>query len=239
MSERKVALVTGAGRGLGARLAVHLANGGFDLMVHYHSSEASAREVQTEIENLGRRAELVQADLTGEAGARALADGVGERFGRLDLLVNNAGVYHETDFLEATESEWFTELNSTATAVYFTTRSLLPRLRECKGRVVNLGDGACDRPGARRMAPAYHIGKTGVYILTRSLAASEAQHGVPVNLVSPGLLETSVGLGSPDAVPAGRFGHFSDIFAAVDFLVSVDTAYLTGSNLIVGGGWNL
>jgi 3-oxoacyl-[acyl-carrier protein] reductase len=105
--------------------------------------------------------------------------------------------------------------------------------------VINIGDGACDRPGARTMAPAYHIGKTGVYILTRSFAQAEAAHGVAVNLVSPGLLETSVGLGSPTQVPAGRFGNFEDIFAAVDFLINIETPYVTGSNLIAGGGWNL
>jgi len=168
-----------------------------------------------------------------------MRDAIQAQLGPVTLLINNAGVYHETPFLELTEAQWFAELNSTATAVYFTTRAFIPMLRETRGRVINLGDGACDRPGARTMAPAYHIGKTGVYILTRSFAQSEAPHGVAVNMISPGLLETSVGLGSPDEVPAGRFGTFHDILAAVDFLIATDTSYLTGSNLIVGGGWNL
>lgn len=238
---KKVALVTGSGRGLGRRLALHLAGRGFDLALHFHRSEAGAREVREQIQNSGRRAELFQADLCFEAGSKSLAEGVATAFGRLDLLVNNAGAYHETSFLEATEAEWFAELNSTATAVYFTTRALLPLLRDSRGRVVNLGDGVCDRPGARSQAPAYHIGKTGVFILTRSFARSEAPWEVPVNLLSPGLLETSVGLTSPeqDRVPAGRFGKETDLFSALDFLALEASPYLTGSNLIVGGGWNL
>lgn len=239
--ETKVALVTGSGSGLGARLALHLAARGYALAVHFHQSEAGALAVRKQIQALGRSAELFQADLTREAGALALAAGVAEAFGRLDLLVNNAGVYLATELLETTEAEWFRELNSTATAVYFTTRALLPLLRAARGRVVNLGDGACDRPGARVQSPGYHIGKTGVYILTRSFARSEAAHGVPVNLLSPGLLETSVGLTSPeaDAVPARRFGTSHDLLSALDFLAEEASPYLTGSNLIVGGGWNL
>jgi len=238
-SPAPVALVTGGGSGLGAGICRHLARAGWDLAIHCHASTAGAETVCRDVTAAGRDAVVIQADLSREAGALQLREAFGARFGHLDLLVNNAGVYHEAPFLELTEDQWFTELNSTATAVYFTTRTFLPLLRESRGRVVNLGDGACDRPGARTMAPAYHIGKTGVYLLTRSFAKSEAPHGVAVNLLSPGLLETSVGLESPAMVPAGRFGTFEDIFAALDFLVSVDTPYLTGSHLIVGGGWNL
>lgn len=239
MSDHPVALVTGGGSGLGAALSRHLARTGWDVAIHYHSSKDSAESVLRDIEREGRHGLILQADLGHDAAAQAMKDQFGRSFSHLDLLINNAGVYHEKPFADLTEAEWFTELNSTASAVYFTTRAFLPLLRASRGRVINIGDGSCDRPGARAMAPAYHIGKTGVYILTRSFAKAEAAHGVAVNLVSPGLLETSVGIGSPDIVPAGRFGTFEDIFAAVDFLTQTETPYLTGSHLIVGGGWNL
>lgn len=236
----KTALITGASGKLGAALAQHLAREGYLLALHYHAGEAAARELLKSVTQLGcPGADIFQADLSKEADILRMRDAIQAHLGPVTLLINNAGVYHETPFLGLTEAQWFAELNSTATAVYFTTRAFLPMLRETRGRVINLGDGACDRPGARTMAPAYHIGKTGVYILTRSFAQSEAPHGVAVNMVSPGLLETSVGLGSPEVVPAGRFGTFSDIISAVDFLISANTSYLTGSNLIVGGGWNL
>ncbi len=239
MSDHPVALVTGGGSGLGAGLCRHLARSGWNVAIHYHSSRASAELVLRDIESAGQEGMLLPADLGREAEVTQLLAEFSSRFGHLELLINNAGVYHEKGFADLTEADWFTEFNSTATAVYFTTRACLPLLRASRGRVINIGDSACDRPGARTMAPAYHIGKTGVYILTRSFAKAEASHGVAVNLLSPGLLETSVGLGEPDEVPAGRFGTFEDIFAAVDFLTNVDTPYLTGSHLIAGGGWNL
>lgn len=224
---------------MGAAICGHLAELGYDVAVHYHSSRDSAEAVQRAVEKRGRRAQLFQANLAVEAEVLRMKAAFRESWSHLDLLINNAGVYHEKAFADLTEAEWFTELNSTATAVYFTTRAFLPLIRPARGRVINIGDGACDRPGAREMAPAYHIGKTGVFILTRSFAQAEAAHEVAVNMVSPGLLETSVGLGASDVVPSGRFGRFEDIFAAIDFLATAETRYITGSNLIVGGGWNL
>ncbi len=238
-STPKTALVTGGGSGMGAAICEHLADQGYDVAIHYHASRASAETVAEAVEAKGRRSKLLQANLGSENEVHGILERFAQTWDHLDLLINNAGVYHEKAFADLSEAEWFTELNSTATAVYFTTRAFLPLLRKTKGRVINIGDGACDRPGARNMAPAYHIGKTGVYILTRSFAQHEAEHGVAVNMVSPGLLETSVGLDSPAEVPAGRFGNFNDIFAAIDFLSSTETPYITGSNLIVGGGWNL
>lgn len=239
MSDHPVVLVTGGGSGLGAAISRHLARSGWDVAIHYHSSVDSAQQVCREVESVGHKGILLQADLGREAEVSRMLTEFSQHFSHLELLINNAGVYHEKEFANLSEAEWFSEFNSTATAVYFTTRTFLPLLRASRGRVINIGDGACDRPGARSMAPAYHIGKTGVYILTRSFAQSEAPHGVAVNLLSPGLLETSVGLGTPDAVPAGRFGTFEDVFLALDFLANVDTPYLTGSHLIAGGGWNL
>lgn len=239
MSDHPVVLVTGGGSGLGAAISRHLARSGWDVAIHYHSSVDSAQQVCREVESVGHKGILLQADLGREMEVSRMLTEFSQHFSHLELLINNAGVYHEKEFANLSEAEWFSEFNSTATAVYFTTRTFLPLLRASRGRVINIGDGACDRPGARSMAPAYHIGKTGVYILTRSFAQSEAAHGVAVNLLSPGLLETSVGLGTPDAVPAGRFGTFEDVFAALDFLANVDTPYLTGSHLIAGGGWNL
>ena len=239
MSDTPTALVTGASGGLGAALATRLAGIGFDVGIHFHSNADGAGETAQEIRELGRKAAVFQADLTEFPPCEMLRQEVEAEFGRLDLLVNNTGVYLGRGFLEIAEEEWSTELNSTATATYFATKALLPLLRESRGRIVNIGDGSCDRPGARTHSPAYHIGKTGVWILTRSFAQQEASNGVPVNMVSPGLLETSVGLDSEAEVPAGRWGTFDDVFAAVRFLAVDAPAYLTGSNLVAGGGWNL
>jgi 3-oxoacyl-[acyl-carrier protein] reductase len=235
-----VALITGAGAGLGAALAVDLALEGFDIALHYRSNEAGARQTLEAICAHGSEAEIFQADLSSETHALALSKAIQARFGRLDLLVNNAGVYKQCHGLELTEAEWFEGLDSTVTQTFFTTRAMLPLLREGRlKRVVNIGDSSCDRPGARDLAWSYHIGKTGVWMLTRSFALAEAEFGIAVNMVSPGLLENSVDQPDPAKVPAGRLGTFHDIYQAVRFLALEAPAYLTGSNLVLSGGWNL
>ena len=239
-SDKPVALVTGAGTGLGRALAIALARDGFTLALHYRTSREGALATQATIRAGGGEAELFQADLAAAAEADTLAKSLAQRFGRLDVLINNAGVYHECHGLELTESAWFEGLNSTVTQTFFTTRSLLPLLRKgALKRIINIGDSSCDRPSARDLAWSYHIGKTGVWMLTRSLAASEAPHGIAVNMVSPGFLENSLGQIPLETVPAGRLGTFADVYGAVRFLALDAPAYLSGSNLTVSGGWNL
>ncbi|QFY43355.1 SDR family oxidoreductase [Candidatus Methylospira mobilis] len=236
----RVALITGAGRGLGAALAIRLAYDGFRVAVHYRSSTAGAERTCSAIQESGGIAELFCADLARDAEALALADSVGKRFGQIDLLINNAGIYRERRGLQLSEEEWFEGLNSTVTQSFFTTRACLPWMQKARlKRIINIGDSSCDRPGARDYALSYHIGKTGLWILTRSLAAELAADGVAVNMVSPGFLENSIGSTGAESIPAGRPGNFGDIFQAVRFLALEAPAYLTGSNLVVSGGWNL
>lgn len=235
-----VALVTGAGRGLGSALAIDLARYGVRVALHYNRSADGARDTCDIIGSSGGEARPFQADLTSDQDARRLVAEVVAYFGGIDLLVNNSGLYQETPGMELTETEWFEGLNTTVTAAFFTTRASLPYLRESgRGRIVNVGDSACDRAGVRDMAWSYHIGKSGVWLLTRSLAAQEARHDVAVNMVSPGFLPNSVGLPDPDTMPSGRFPTFDDINLAVRFLAFDAPSQLTGSNLVVSGGWNL
>jgi NAD(P)-dependent dehydrogenase (short-subunit alcohol dehydrogenase family) len=235
-----VALVTGAGRGLGAALAKKLACEGFRVAVHYRSNASGAEHTCGTIIECGGIAEAFCADLAHDAQALALAASIGSRFGRIDLLINNAGAYQERPGLHLSEQEWFEGLNSTVTQSFFTTRACLPWLQQGQlKRVVNIGDSSCDRPGARDLAWSYHIGKTGLWILTRSFASQLAADGIAVNMVSPGLLENSVGNCDVTQIPAGRLGNFDDIYQAIRFLALEAPAYLSGSNLVVSGGWNL
>jgi NAD(P)-dependent dehydrogenase (short-subunit alcohol dehydrogenase family) len=235
-----VALVTGAGRGMGAALAQALAADGFHMAVHYHASRDGADLTCAAIRAEGGQAEAFGANLASDAGAEGLAAAIEGRFGGLDVLVNNAGLYQDKLGLELSEREWFEGLDTTVSAVFFATRACLPLLRRsARGRIVNIGDSSADRPGARDLAWSYHVGKTGVWMLTRSLAASEAVHGIGVNMVSPGLLENSIGDLSAERIPAKRLGTFDDVYAAVRFLAREAPAYLSGSNLLVSGGWNL
>lgn len=235
-----VVLITGGGRGLGQALALDLARTGCRIALHFHTSRESAEATQQAIQLAGGEAALFQANLSCLAEAERLAADVVARFGQLDILINNAGLYQPKKGLELSEAEWFEGLDTTVTPVYFTSRACLPAIRRSSyKRIINIGDSACDHPGARDMAWSYHVGKTGVWILTRSLAETEAPHDVAVNMVSPGYLENSLDLPPAHTLPAGRFGRFADIESAVRFLAFDAPTYLTGSNLVISGGWNL
>ncbi len=233
----RAVLVTGAGRtgGLGEAIARAMRADGFLVAVHFRRSGEEAGRLAAELGGVP-----VGGDLSVEAEAEAVVRGVGEAFGRLDVLVNNAGVYHQKGLGELSEAEWREGLDSTAAACFFTTRAALPWLRRAgQGRVVNIGDSSCDRLTLRDLAISYHIGKIGVLVLTKSFARQEAGHGITVNMVSPGILENSVDIGSAPPMPAERLGTFGDVIGAIRFLLRADSDYVTGSNIVVGGGWNL
>lgn len=232
-------LVTGAGRGLGRHLALALGSDGFDVVVHYRSSEDDAQETARLITDAGGTAELVSADLSDAESVRSMAEIVGST-GGLDVLVNNVGgfIIKHTD--ELTPQDWDQVLATTATATFYVTSALLPLLRgRAHGRVVNVADSRADNLSASPMSLPYHVGKTGVLIMTKTFAVTEAPRGVTVNAIMPGVLENSVTFPPLDKIPAGRVGSLDDIASAVRFLVSPEADYVTGSYVQVGGGWNL
>lgn len=236
----RTALVTGAASGLGEALATRLAEAGHAVAVHYHTQADNAEAIAERLRRGGAAALAVGGDLSREADAGEVVRQIGDWAGRLDVLINNAGAYHAAGLMELTEEQWFAGLNSTASAVFFTTRAALPLLRRSGcGRVVNLGDSSADRPTARDLAVGYHVGKTGVLMLTRSFARQEAAHGITVNMISPGYLENSMDLDTAEQVPAGRYGRDEDVWVALAHLLDDASGYQTGSNLILSGGWNL
>jgi 3-oxoacyl-[acyl-carrier protein] reductase len=241
--DRRVALVTGAARRLGAALAEHLGGAGFATFVHHHTSRGDAEGVAGAIRTAGGQAWNVAADLTREEEVAAMFRQVGEQCGRLDVLVNNVGTYLVQDVLEITPADWRYVVDGNLTATYLCCHFALPLLRAAGagGRVVNLGYASCDRILARPRATAYQLAKTGVLIYSKSLARALAPEGVTVNVISPGHLENSVDL--PEdlgaAIPAGRAGQAADILGALDYLLSPAGDYITGQNIDVAGGFNL
>lgn len=236
---KRRALVTGSARGLGRHLAVELGSDGFDVIVHYRSSRDEAEETARLIAAAGGTAELVGADLTDPASVEAMAESLGIA-GGLDVLINNVGgfIIRHTDDL--TTDDWDRVLAATASATFYTTRALLPLLRESEhGRIVNIADSGADNLRASPKSLPYYVGKTGVLIMTKTFAVTEAPRGVTVNAVMPGVLENSITFPALDKIPAGRLGTLHDIAGAVRYLVSLEADYVTGSYLQVGGGWNL
>ncbi|GAA0503218.1 bifunctional dihydropteridine reductase/dihydrofolate reductase TmpR [Deinococcus depolymerans] len=237
---RGTALVTGAARGIGRALAVALAAEGFDVAVHYRGSEADAQETARLCRERGVQAATLMADVTDPAQARALVRSAHAAFGGsgLAVLVNNVGNYVHRPLLDTTDEQWADMLGSNLTATFATCQEAAPLLRARGwGRIVNLGYAGAASNVARPGIVPYVIAKAGVLQLSRSLAVVLAGSGVSVNVVSPGVIETSVS--QPVAqIPAGRAGTVQELVdAALGFVRASD--YLTGQELEVAGGWHL
>ena len=236
---RRAALVTGAARGIGRGIALALAAAGHDVAVHYRSSRVEAEAVCAEAAALGVAAVALQADLSDRSAARRLVTDAQARLGRLDVLVNNVGNYVYAPFDELTDAQWDDMLESNLSATFATCQAALPLMRaQGYGRIVNLGYAGAQQLVARPNLVAYAIAKTGVIVLTRSIARAEAAHGITANVVSPGVIENSLTQPTRE-VPAGRVGLVEEVSRSVVFLAAEQSAYVTGQVVEVAGGWNL
>lgn len=234
----RVALVTGAGHRLGRAIALTLAGRGMDVAVHFHRSRAPADETVAAVRALGRRAEAFPADLADAAQAHRLPALAAEAFGRLDVLVNSAGIMLRASVEETTPELWDTVLDTNLRSMFFTVQGALPWLRAAQGRVVNLADVGGLEPWANYAA--HSISKAGVAMLTRVLARALAP-GITVNAVAPGAVLPPEDW--PDSArehlarttPLQRLGGPEDVTAAILYLLEGGD-YVTGEVLAVDGG---
>jgi len=233
-------LITGSAKRLGAALAKGLAKDGHRIAIHFRSSRAEAEETRQAILAVGGEAAHFQNPLANLADGERLAREIVDHFGGLDTLINNAGTFNRKRFEQLTQEEWETDFASTAGAAFVATRAALPYLRACgRGRIVSIGDSMSDRIGFAEPAMSYYIGKVGVWMMTQTLAATEARHKITVNMVSPGVLDDSACDTPVEEMPLGRYGTYDDVLRPIRFLLEDASEALTGSNLHVGGGWNI
>jgi gluconate 5-dehydrogenase len=258
----KIALVTGASRGLGRTFALALARAGADVAITSRTL-ASLDDTRREVEQLGRRCFSVVLDVRNHESIQTAVAAVHAHFGRIDILINNAGVSSIAPLLSSTEVEWRRVMATNVDAAFFMSQAVLPSMRErLWGRIVNIGsvygvlalnpslyDAFTDEGtlGPKRQ-PAYHTSKGAILNLTRDLAAAVARWKITVNTVSPGMVitEQSDGILSPeverklcDMTPLGRFGKPEEIAYAVRFLASDEAAFITGAEIRVDGGWTI
>ena len=234
-------LITG-GRRIGATIAEELARAGADLVLSWNRSEAEAREAAARIEALGRRAVLVQADVSRSEECARLVDEAAAALGRLDVLINMASIYRKVPYDELTDAEWDRVLRVDLGATHFCTRRAVEHMRrQGGGRVVNFTDwvAASGRPRYTGYVP-YYVAKMGVLALTQALALELAPDNILVNAIAPGPILAPPGTSAGEleavekATPLGRWGGPLEIAKAVRFLIETD--FVTGEAVRVDGG---
>lgn len=239
----KVALVTGGSRGIGRAVALKLAENGADVAINYAGNTAAAEEVKAAIEKLGRRAMLVQGSVADTDGVQTLVNQVVKELGRLDILINNAGITRDGLLMRMKEADWDAVLETNLKGVFNCSKAVMRTMMKQKsGRIVNMASvvGEMGNAGQANYAAA----KAGVIGFTKSLAKEVASRGITVNAVAPGFIATDMTKVLTDdqkaemakSIPLGRAGQPEDVANAVLFLVSDEAAYITGQVLNVDGG---
>ena len=241
----KVAVVTGASKGIGASIAKHLAEAGAAVVVNYSSSKAEAERVVAEITGQGGRAVAVQANVGRPADITRLFGEAKAAFGRLDILVNNAGVYEFAPIEEVTEENFHKQFDLNVLGLLLATKEAVKHFDAAGGSIVNISSIASTAtpPGGS----VYSASKAAVDAITRSLAKELGPRNIRVNAINPGMVETegwhAAGLAQSDfhkqveaQTPLGRIGQPRDIAPAAVFLASTDAGWLTGETLLIAGG---
>jgi len=234
----KVALVTGASRGIGQAAAFALAGAGADIAVSYRHREAQALETVRDIERLGRRAIPVRADVSLATEVADMVAVIEADLGQVDILVNNAGIVSAKPLPEISETDWDEMLAVNLKSAFLVIQRVLPGMRARRwGRIINLSSVAAQTGGAT--APHYAASKAGLLGLTHSYARQLVKEGITVNAIAPALIETEMVTGNLNAttmmIPVGRFGTPDEV-AAVVVLLARD-GYITGQTINVNGGW--
>jgi 3-oxoacyl-[acyl-carrier protein] reductase len=234
----RVALVTGASRGIGAAIAIALARAGADVAVSYRQKADSANAVCSEIIGIGRKAIPIQADVSLAAEVKRMITEVEDSLGGIDILINNAAIAHPRMLEEITEEEWDEILTVNLKSVFLVTQAVIGGMRKRKwGRIINLSSVAAQTGGA--VGAHYAASKAGIIGLTHSCASAFVREGITVNAIAPALIETDMVTSNPNAspnlIPMGHFGSVDDVASVAVMLATNE--YTTGQTLSVNGGW--
>jgi 3-oxoacyl-[acyl-carrier protein] reductase len=239
----RVALVTGGGRGIGQAIAIRLAKEGARVAISYYSNDATAKETAEMARTVGAECETFKSDAASAGDVEALFKGVGEAFGPVEILINNAGMRQDNILLRMKDTEFDEVLATNLKGAYLCTRAVLRGMVRARwGRIVNISSvvGLIGNAGQAN----YAASKAGMIGFTKSVAREVANRGITVNAVAPGYVETQLTRGLSENVkgrileqiPVGRFGDVEEVAEVVAFLAGEGAAYVTGQTIAVDGG---
>ena len=243
MSENKVALITGATRGIGKEIALELAENGFDIAINYRSEKDVNDEVKNEIEKNGVRCKFVKADVSDFEQCESMVKDTIEKFGRIDVLVNNAGITRDGLIMRMKKEDFESVIDVNLTGTFNVTRNVIPyMIKQRSGRIISLSSvvGVAGNAGQTN----YSASKAGIIGFTKSLAKEVASRNILVNAVAPGFIDTdmtkvlsdSVKEGIHAQIPLRRMGTPREVAKVVKFLSSDDSSYITGQVINIDGG---
>ena len=244
MSQR-VALITGGARGIGRAIALSLAEEGWSIAICYRTSKNDGEKTQREIQERGGKCLVLQCDVSDSKAAEDLIKQVEKEWGQVDALINCAGPYHRVNLLEETVEGWHSMFDNNLHPNFYLSRLVAPGMKERKwGRIISFSMANADRQSAQPQVTAHYIAKVGVLVLTRSLARLLAPHGITVNAISPGFINSG---SAPEAelelmktkIPAGYIGGTDDAVSVVRFLLSEEAKYVNGANIHLSGAWGV
>ncbi len=242
----RVALVTGGSRGIGRGIAVRLAKDGARVGIAYRSNKSAAQQTLRLLQATGVESVAVEIDIADPARAEQLVKTVVDRFGRLDILVNNVGDFRWGTVSDSTLEDWQGIFSSNLMTALYMCRAVLPHMRRGRwGRIVNLGAVGAERAFGQAKISAYAAAKAAVVALSRSLALEEAKNAITVNVVNPSSIDeneltlTEARTMRDARFPIGRPPTVEDVAASVAFFASEEAEYVTGQVVNVSGGWML
>ncbi len=242
----RVALVTGASRGIGKEIALTLGRAGLRVALTYRTNKLGAQKVVANLRALGSEGLALATEVTDHVRVKEMIEAVAKHFGRLDVLVNNVGDFEWKPVVESTVEEWNAVIASNLHSVFYATKFALPIMRRQHwGRIVNLGSVGAERAFGQAKISAYSAAKAGIVAFTRSVALEEARYGITANVVNPPVIDDKE-LSLEEAqrltdarFPVGRPATGRDVGEAVKFFVSEEASFITGQVLNVSGGWML